>query len=115
MFELSDYEEVKLTPGQFQEWLQQSVKQINGLNRIAEAIVNLKEARLEQKVDHLIELLETGVHFPDLGFINAKLDLILGIIDNDDQSKVDQLASELDQDAGEMNQAINQPKQSEEK
>jgi hypothetical protein len=112
---MSDFERIELTSAQFQEWLTQATAQRNALARIAEAIVNLKEARLEQKVDHLIELLETGVHFPDLGFINAKLDLILGIIDNDDQSKVDQLASELDQDAGEMNQAINQPKQSEEK
>lgn len=83
MWELSDFEEVKLTQGQFQDWLKQSVAQMNALNRIAEAIIGLKEARLEQKINHLIDLLEAGVNIPDLGFINAKLDLIQGLIENE--------------------------------
>ena len=80
---MSDFEEVKLTQAQFQEWLSQATAQKNGLNRIAEAIIGLKESRLEQKIDRLIELLETGGHIPDLGFINAKLDLIQGLIENE--------------------------------
>lgn len=83
MFGLSDFEEVKLTQAQFQEWLSQATAQRNALARIAEAIIGLKETRLEQKVDRLIGLLEAGVNIPDLGFINAKLDLIQGLIENE--------------------------------
>lgn len=80
---MSDFERIELTPAQFQDWLTQATAQKNVLARIAEAIIGLKETRLEQRTDHLIQLLETGVHFPDLGFINAQLDLIQGLIENE--------------------------------
>lgn len=95
MWELSDYEEVKLTQGQFQDWLKQSVAQANALNRISEAIIGLKEGRLEQKLDQLISLVEKGGNTPDLGFINAKLDLILGLLEGETQDKVNEIAAKL--------------------
>jgi hypothetical protein len=94
---MSDFERIELTPAQFQEWLTQSTAQKNALARIAEAIISLKETRLEQRIDHLTQLLEAGVHFPDLGFISAKLDLTLNLLEGDGPSKINDLLTAITQ------------------
>jgi hypothetical protein len=47
MFELSDFEEVKLTQSQFQEWHKLETAQLNALWRIAEILTLLKDRQQE--------------------------------------------------------------------
>jgi hypothetical protein len=47
MFELSDFEEVKLTQSQFQEWHKLGTAQLNALWRIAEILTLLKDRQQE--------------------------------------------------------------------
>lgn len=55
---------------------------IGAYNRRTDALVNAGGGSNNAKLDHIIELLDSGVHIPDLGFINAKLDLILGLLES---------------------------------
>jgi len=62
--------------------------QLSVEHRLSEGTKNLLRelvigSRLEDRIERLIELLEAGVNIPDLGFISAKLDLIIGLIENE--------------------------------
>lgn len=54
------------------------------------------DSDINAKLDQILEKV-SGVHFPDLGFIGAKLDLVLNLLEGDGPSKINDLLTAISQ------------------
>jgi hypothetical protein len=80
---------------------------IGAYNRRTDVLAKGIGSDVSAKLDEILEAVR-GVQLPDVGFINAKLDLILELLEGGIQAKVDAAVKELNASSDAEEAAINE-------
>jgi hypothetical protein len=87
---------------------------IGAYNRRTDVLAKGAGSDVGTKLDEILEAVR-GVQLPDVGFISAKLDLILELLEGDTQQKLDASTAQLKSSTDALDTAVkaNQPKETE--
>jgi hypothetical protein len=80
---------------------------IGAYNRRTDVLAKGAGSDVSAKLNEILEAVQ-GVQLPDVGFINAKLDLILELLEGGIQAKVDAAVKELNASSDAEEAAINE-------
>jgi hypothetical protein len=80
---------------------------IGAYNRRTDVLAKGTGGDVSTKLDEILEAVR-GVQLPDVGFINAKLDLILELLEGGIQAKIDAAVKELNASSDAEEAAINE-------